>query len=315
MNHFFLEYSVITFATNKKKYLVFAFNCARSILLRNNINIYIVTNLTIPIPEDLKKNVFYIEIDEEHAKLGIGAKLYIDKYVQTKYSIFIDSDCLVYDSLQPLFNQFKGQSVSVVGFITEAENFCGEEQASNILNAFGISTLIRFNGGVYYIEKSKLSSNIFDFARGIIPNYDKLGFQKINGKTINEEGLLSISMIRHEQKPIPDIGLYMTDLYTNPYTSSLDVLTGFREIVNPEKGMQKHREWYPVGILNPIIIHFGGSSVYSFPYFSQHMILLMHSKGYSRLVIDFLKVLLSSLQKIKVWSITFLRKLQTNFLK
>lgn len=315
MNIFSTEYSVITFATNKTKYLDFAFNCARSILLRNNIKIYIATNLTKPIPKDLESNVSYVQIKEEHAKLGIGAKLYIDRYVQTRYSLFIDSDCLVYDTLQPIFSEFKGQSVSVIGFITEAERFCGKKQANTIKNVFNILNLIRFNGGVYYIEKNELAENIFEFARNIIPDYDKLGFQRINGNSINEEGLLSISMVKHRQIPIPDTGKYMTDLYTDPNTTRLNVLSGNRVLNNPSFGEFRHRSWYIDSNLSPIIVHFGGATVYTNPYLSQHIILIMYSKGIPKPVINTVLIILIIIQKIKNWATTFLRKLKINLLK
>ena len=76
------DYSVLTFATNKLSYLELALNCARSILLHNDISIYIVSNLNFTIPDTLKSKVFIIPPMPGHAEMGIGMKLHIDQYLQ-----------------------------------------------------------------------------------------------------------------------------------------------------------------------------------------------------------------------------------------
>ncbi|RZL62466.1 MAG: hypothetical protein EOO93_08665, partial [Pedobacter sp.] len=265
-----MEHSIITIATNKQSYYKFAIACARSVLLSNNIPFYIVTNLDVKVPRDLRGKVILLEAEKDQAKLGIGIKLFIDKYVQTEKTLFIDSDCICYSSLQPIFEAFKGKSVSVVGNVVDARLFCGSKQAKTIKDNFNIDKLVKFNGGVYYIERSEKSTKIFDDARQIIPKYDSFGFNRINNKWINEEGLISISMIMNGETPIPDDGRYMTDLFTDPKSSRLNPLTGERILNNPNKNKLKHRPWYPIGDYSPIIIHFGGSSLTSYPYISQY---------------------------------------------
>ena len=296
------DYSVITFATNKISYLKFALNCARSVLQYNEIKFYIVSDLKINVPSALKKNVLTIAALPEHLNQGIGIKLYIDKYLQTTHTLFIDADCLCYSSLKPLFNLFSNKNVSVVGNIVNAEDWVGETQARNIYTTFGITKLPRFNGGVYYVSKSEQAVKVFNKARKIALDYDQLSFQRIHQKWINEEILIAIAMMLNNELPVPDNGFLMTDLYTDQHTSNLNVLTSFRQIKNPSIGCKLHRSWYPTGTLNPVIIHFGSSNLYRYPYLSQHILLKLKSKKMSiRLVSVLTAIFIHIPFKIKYW--------------
>ncbi|MES2278850.1 MAG: hypothetical protein V4592_22655 [Bacteroidota bacterium] len=270
------SYSVITFATNKLSYVKFALNCAQSVLLHNDINIYIVSNLNFQIPAPIQKNVKIIKATDEHAALGIGIKLYIDQYAPTEKTLFIDSDCLCYGSLQPLFDAFNGKDVSVVGAIVDAAEWCGPDNAAVIDKEFGIKQLPRFNGGVYFISKTETAKNIFDFARGLVPQYDSMGFGRLKNNSINEEGLLAIAMVKYNQSPITDNGRYMTDLFTDFYPRGLNVLNGIIKLTNPQAGRPRHRPWYPAQY-SPIVLHFGGNNLKSVIYTSQTLLLKLYS--------------------------------------
>lgn len=268
------DYSVITFATNKLSYLQFALNCARSVLLFNDINIYIVSNITITIPRDLENKVFIIPAVAEHGAMGIGIKLHTDKYLQTENSLFIDADCICFDSLEKIFKACDGMDVSCAGRVVPAADWCGVKQAETIKDNFGIDNLVRFNGGLYYIKKSRVTTQIFDKAREIANKYDDYGFDRINDKWINEEGPLSIAMMLNNQQPIADDGQYMTDLYTDPFPKINVLKKGSRLLKNPSRGV-KHRPWYPP-CYSPIILHFGGSTINSYPYNSQNALLKLY---------------------------------------
>jgi hypothetical protein len=270
------DYSVITFATNKPKYLAFAFTMARSVLLFNDIAIYIVSNLVSPIPEDLSENVFIVPVKSGHAEKLIGIKIHLNEYIKTEHSLFIDSDCICYGNLSNIFSRCCDKSVSVAGRVVKSIEWCSEENARTIKENFGIDQLIRFNGGLYYLRKSELTNRIFEKVRAIADNYDQLGFSRI-GESINEEGPISVAMMLYEQRPIPDNGSFMTDLFTDRMPD-LNVLTGRRFLKNPPTGMPRHRSWYP-SIYSPVIIHFGGGTLTTYPYNSQRLLLILHSAG------------------------------------
>ncbi len=304
--------SVITFATNKLSYTRFALNCARSILLHNDIPIYIVSNLDFKVPGELQKNVSIIRPKEGHAELGIGMKLYMDEYLQTERSLFIDSDCLCFADLGPVFSVFEGKNVSVAGTIVDAAEWVGPQQAITIEKEFRIKKLPRFNGGMYYLKKNLKTGEIFDFARSVIPNYDNFGFQRINNKWINEEGPIAISMIIHHETPVPDNGNYMTDLFTDPHPSKLNVLTGERVLKNPAAGQSKHRPWYPAGTFSPIIIHFGGQKLNTFPYLSQNALLWLRGFHINKNLCTWVINLgLNLPYRVIAATLSFVRKLKT----
>lgn len=270
------EYSVITFATNKLSYLQFAFNCARSVLLFNDIKFYIVTNINAPIPGDIKDHVFLIEPTPEHAAMGICIKLFTIDYVQTQYTLFIDADCLCYADLSPIFEAAKPMSVTVAGNIVPAANWVGNKFAEEMKEHWGIDKLIRFNGGMYYINNNDTAKKIYATAQQI-ENKHHYGYDAVNKKWVNEEAQMSMAMMLYQQKPLPDDGSFMTDLFTDRRPATLNILSGDRELSNPPLPMILHRPWYPTRY-SPLILHFGGANLNSYPYNSQSMLLALHRK-------------------------------------
>jgi hypothetical protein len=270
--------SVITFATNKLSYAKFALNCAQSILLHNDLPVYIVSDLDVPVPAKYRKMIFIIPAKPEHAALGIGIKLYADEYLQTEHTLFIDSDCICYDKLDQAFEACEGLDVSAAGLFVPAEDWCGAALAKTIKDNWSIDKIIRFNGGFYYFRKSALTTKIFDEAREIAKKYDEYGFVRIKHKWMNEEVPLSIAMTLNGQSPMADDGTYMTDMFTDYRPKELNVLNGSRILENPAPPSPQHRPWYPVAY-SPMVLHFGGSNLTSYPYLSQSALLKLKYLG------------------------------------
>jgi hypothetical protein len=268
--------SVLLLATNKSEYLEFAKNCAASITLHNpGLPVFIITNIKV---EEKLTNVKFIPISEEIANLAIEGKLYINDYIQTEESLFIDSDCLCFGNLNPIFNACKDIDVTVVGRTISLENYWGRG-AAFAAKEFNIDRSILFNGGLYFIRDTALMRQIFNKARSIAEKYDEYGFTRIQNKWKNEEDLLSIGMISNKQLPIADDGRFYTDLFTDRRPKVLNVLTGQRVLRNPaHKGVEQKREYYP-DTYSPLIIHFGGNSIKSYPYLSQSSLLKLKKNG------------------------------------
>jgi len=293
--HLLAKHSVITFATNQLTYVKFALNCAQSILLHNDIPVFIVSNLDFSIPAKFKDHVFIIPPKPGHLLLGIGMKLHIDEYLQTEHTLFIDSDCICFDNLGDIFTACAGMDVSVAGNIVKAGSWCGEPLARVVKEHWGLDELIRFNGGLYYIKKSGTAHRIFDKAREIAVDYDKYGFDRIKNKWINEEPTLSIAMMLNNQKPIADDGRFMTDLFTDHRPGELNVLKGTRLLNNPPVPLPGHRAWYPAKY-SPILLHFSGTRLNSYPYVSQGVLLQLRRIG------------------IPVWAASFIVSVDVHFL-
>ena len=247
-------------------------------VLRDDLPVYIVSNLDLPIPAKLQGKVFILPAKPEHAALGIGIKLYTDEYLQTEHTLFIDSDCLCYESLDKVFEACEGMDVSAAGRLVPANDWCSDELAKTIKANGGLDELIRFNGGLYYYRRSETTKSIFSKAREIAAKYDEYGFSRIKDKWMNEEVPLSISMSLHRQRPMADDGSYMTDLFTDYRPKTLNVLTGKRLLQNPATPSKQHRSWYPASY-SPVILHFGGSNLSSYPYLSQTWLLRFNDMG------------------------------------
>jgi len=267
--------SVLLLATNKPQYLKFALNCAESILLHNpGLPVYIATNI---IPGKEFAGITFLQVSEDIAGLFIEAKLYLDTFLQTEETLFIDSDCICYGNLTPLFNACSGMDVTVIGRPVPLEDYWRHE-AGFAREEFSIDKSIIFTGAFYYIKKSALTHRIFERARQISTRYDEYGLARIQNKWKNEEELLSIAMVANKQHPIADDATLMTDFSTDRRPQLLNVLTGECVLRNPTQPANQHRSWYPE-IYSPIVLHFGGSNINTYPYISQSVLIRLHKMG------------------------------------
>ena len=249
----------------------FAFNCAQSILIYNDIRIFIISNMDFTIPDKFKKNIFIMPAKKEHIPLGIGMKLYMDEYLQTEHTLFIDSDCICFGNLDEVFEACQDMDVTVVGNVALTEEWCGEECAALVKKNHNMNEIIRFNGGLYYIKKTPLANEIFSKARALAKEFS-YGFDIIKNKWVTEELAISIAMQLYHQRPIPDNGYFMTDLYTDRRPNKINVLKGERSLNNPLYPLPLHRPWYPERY-SPIVLHFGGKNINAYPYLSQRLLL------------------------------------------
>lgn len=277
--------SVILLATNKEEYLNFALNCAESVRLHNpDLPIFIVTNLkTDRIIADMK----FITISDELAKLNIGAKVYLDHFIQTEETLFIDSDCLCYDNLNPVFEACNGHNFTTIGRLISWEDEWGSESAESARNLFGVDKYILGNGGFYYIKKAVITTQIFDHARELLNKYDEYGFGRIKNGWVNEEGPFAIAMVKYNEVPITDDARLMTDFCTDRRPKILNILTGKRLLRNPAYPLTAQRSWYPASF-SPVILHFGGNNIKHYPYISQSSLLKLYKAGFPVAIANFI---------------------------
>jgi hypothetical protein len=196
--------SVLTIATGKKIYIDMACNLALSFLLwnkDNGIEFYLVTDSASLIPKKVKEKIQIIEIDTNEFDTGFAIKLHLDKFIKTTHTLFIDCDCLVYGNLASVFDKFEGKSVSTIGKNELEGDFFGD--ILSIRSQFELNYLPKFVGAIYYIK-------IFQFARKLKPDYDKIGLIRLRKKE-NEEPLMAIAMAKYLQKSIDDDGSIKAD--------------------------------------------------------------------------------------------------------
>src|SRR5436305_1784801 len=81
----------------------------------NNIAFHLATDAPRDnLPRDLR-DLSMIHVSREDLGSGFSSKLQLDRLAPAELSLFVDSDCLCFGSLEPAFQVFRGHAVSVIG--------------------------------------------------------------------------------------------------------------------------------------------------------------------------------------------------------
>jgi len=234
-----------------------AINLARSFIYchpETDIRFCIVTDLNNELPEDLCR-IEVLRQSPEYIGIGFSSKLQLDRLVFTDQTLFIDADCLCVGRLEFIFDCFAGRKVSVLGGAITGGEWFGD--VDNLLRKFGLKQMPKFNGGIYYLEKGSISTSVYDKARELEKDYDALGLVRLRGRP-NDELLMALAMGIHGLEALPDDGSIMGDLYACPEVLKLDVIRGEAALNNPSLPDARHRPWFPLGKIEPTIVHFLG---------------------------------------------------------
>ena len=259
-------YNVLTIATGKQLYVDMAVNLARSFKLWNDgsgIEFHLVTDLPQHLPEDVKAFIKIIQVQPGQFGAGFTPKLYLDKLAPKGQTIFIDSDCIIYGSILPMFKKFSGHAVAVIGsYIADGEWF---GNIAAICKKFNVTKLPKFNGGVYYVENGYKAQKVYEMAREFEKQYDEIGFVRLRGRP-NDEVVVALAMAMNDEQPIPDDGSMMSDPLSCPGRYTTDVIKGKTALFNPPKPSRLRQESYPFVHVYPVIVHFLGAETQSYQY-------------------------------------------------
>ena len=258
--------NVLTIATGKALYFDLAINLARSFVWWNGqtgINFYIVTDLDTNVPPDVENRISIKKIKNSEFGEGFSTKLHLDTLAPEGKTLFIDSDCLIFGDLSPIFEAFSGKAVSVVGsYISDGEWFGDVKQ---VLQQFAMPRMPKFNGGMYYLEKGAIAASVYETARKLEKDYDKIGFVRLRNKP-NDEVLMALAMQLHGMTPVPDDGTFMSDPQACPGGYRIDVIRGKRWLINPPAPHPLHQSWYSFEKVSPLVFHFLGYYTAHYPY-------------------------------------------------
>jgi len=243
-----------------------AANLARSFWLWNagtGITFYLATDQPSLLPEDVKQYINIITVQPGELGEGFSTKLHLDKLAPEGQTLFIDSDCLVYGNLLPVFRKFKRNAVSVIGgYISDGEWF-GDVAAT--CKRFKVERLPKFNGGVYYLENGEKAKGVYQLARQLEKEYDEIGFVRLRERP-NDEVIIALAMALTNEIPIPEDGTIMSDPLTCQGKFSTDILTGKTTLHNPPKPSPLNQEWFPFSEVHPLIVHFLGHHSLGYQY-------------------------------------------------
>jgi hypothetical protein len=235
-----------------------------------------VTDLDEPLPADLG----WCQLERiKPGQYGIAftPKLSLDLMIVYDRTLFIDADCLIFAPLDRLFALFSGRSVATVGTQVSDGEWCGD--VAERCRRLHVNSVPRFNGGLYYIERGDASNSVYRRARELVQSYDDLGLVRLRGHP-NEEPLMSSAMALHGLQAVPDDGSFMSDPMACPGPMYLNVLAGYRRLVNPPSRSPGHQSWYPFGTVSPTIVHFLGHHIQEYPYRSEAARLALVARSY-----------------------------------
>jgi hypothetical protein len=264
--------AVITIATSKRLYLDMAVNLARSFILWNKdsgIDFYLATDMAAYLPADVKEFVRIIDLRPGELGIGFTPKLHLDKLALAAHTLFIDSDCLVYGNLLPIFKKFKGLNVGVVGNYISSGEWFGDVSA--ICRQFNVSRLPKFNGGIYYIEPGVNAKAVYQTARELENRYDEIGFVRLRNRP-NDEVVMALAMELHKQSILTDDGSIMAEFVNFKSGIKSELVKGKIELYNNPKHPDYQPNW-PLQMSRPLIVHFLGHHNQILPYTKESRVL------------------------------------------
>ena len=241
--------AVLTLALGQPVYIQMAANLARSFRYwhrRSDIRFAVATDQPEHLPPDVREGVETVPVDAGQYGTGFSPKLHMDKLAPAEETLFIDADCLVAGSLEPVFERFDGHEVSVIGQMMSSGEWWGDIATRR--RKLDVAEVPVFVGGVYYLRKSTASRRVYETARELEARYEELGMVKLRGVP-NEEPLVSLGMALHGQRPVPDDGSIKADAMCFPSGIEFDVFEGhsvFRNNTDREFSMLSLQEARPV---------------------------------------------------------------------
>lgn len=137
-------------------------------------------------------------------KLKNATKSYMDKItmlslVPFDQTIFIDSDCIVYNDLNSLFDLFTPElCFSAFGKISESNGWYKKDNLGEYADR--VNDIIDFHGGIYFMKRCKLLSEVYKDAVNISNNYTFYQFKGFSKPA--DEPILALSMAANGLKPI-----------------------------------------------------------------------------------------------------------------
>ena len=243
-----------------------AANLARSFRLwnfGNDIYFYLATDQPEALPADVSGFVRIVPLKPGELGDGFSPKLHLDKLAPQGQTLFIDSDCLIYGDIKPVFEKFAGHPVSVVGNYISSGEWFGDVVA--VCKKYKVTKMPKFNGGIYYLENGEQAKKVYELARELESRYDEIGFVRLRNRP-NDEVIISLAMALNGETPVIDDGTVMSDPFSCPGKFKTDILLGKATLENPPKPSPLHQDWYPFERVNPLIVHFLGHHVQSYQY-------------------------------------------------
>lgn len=253
---------ILTLAHGKPRYLNMAKVLAMSLQLHSNeIPRAVITDSSDP---DLRRLYpIHIPLKPEFGA-GVQQKIYLDQYSPFEETLFIDSDCIVVNNINSLWDIFSGVSFGVVG--GQVHDGYWFMDISKICSNFGLNSIPQFNSGLCYFKNNDQVKAIYQTAREILQNYNQLGLGQFRGGQADEP-IFAIALAKHGVCAIGDGGSTMRTPIGICGPLKIDVLEGFCRF-NKE------------GVcVSPAIVHFCGDFAKGFYYKRERLKLYLATRS------------------------------------
>ena len=186
---------VMTMAYGRPEYIRMAKGLARSLRLESpRVPIAIVTDRD----ESSLKRWFDVVIPlRTEYGVGLAQKLHLDRYIPFERTLFIDSDVLVYGSLQPIWDKFEpGCGVGIFGFdMKPGEAHYAVEDMDSFVARLRLPRMVMTNTGIVYLEAGATAERVLATARDIAQTADELGVRRHPAGSFNDEPIIAAAAV------------------------------------------------------------------------------------------------------------------------
>ena len=252
-------------AFGKQRYLDQARNLARSLrrfMPRNPIALATDTDDTTGLFDHV------VKIDRSKGG-SFKQKLWLDYYSPFSNTLLTDADCIIGSSFDKELEEMQNYSFTPV---CERYLHRGErdengwvEDLDAALDAVGGDVYPKFNGGVYYFDKSDKALEVFKVAREYLARADELGLKNPSGGEPGDETLFALALSSLKMLPVYDDDARL--MRTPIGIQGKFEMKRFGDFSFVKYGKR----------VSPAICHFAGAGVLSLPYLRlQHF--LLHDK-------------------------------------
>jgi hypothetical protein len=195
---------VLTLAFGHRRYLDQAETLALS--LKRHMPMTKIAVVTDLVPEPGLFD-FVVPLVPERGKSFLQ-KLWIDQYSPFEKTVFIDSDCLVgRDFSDQIERMSKYSFTPVCEKYLEPGQQDGDGWVDNIEHALALcggSVYPKFNGGVYYFDRSDEARKVFEIARSIQARATQFGLDRPNGGEPGDEPIFALALSSLDLLPLYD---------------------------------------------------------------------------------------------------------------
>lgn len=165
----------VTVATGSERYYKMALNLMISAKVTNpQVKFAVITD----------KNNPYIDKFDDVVILENPKKSYVDKidlliYAPYDYNLFIDADCLIFDSLEHIWEACGQSEFGFYGVSKPLENPQGNVWFE--LEGIGeyrhkVHFHVQMHGGIYFVKRGEFCKQMHDICMNVLNNYDKYKF-------------------------------------------------------------------------------------------------------------------------------------------